>query len=602
MGVTVEDPGAGEPAGILALARGRSAKADEIADARSEAIRARNTVCGSTWTGKARDAFVTAIDAVTPELALLERGLRGQSDALRTYAGRLGPLKDDQAALEAQRRSAREALTAAQWQVSLIPSIGADAGLSLDDDARRRAVLTETVETESSRLRRLDAEWEQLVTRRRQIDAACVAALSGDGVLGRMTRLTAAAVVSTDTAALLAMLRGLSATDLAVLLEQRPVIARRIAELSPEDAATWWKSMNGDEEGVPSASQLLIITSIPGAIGNLDGVAFWARDQANRRALDAAIENALRDNRVPRASLRAMEAVLVALGEGLSASPPRQLISFSLDKEPKAAISVGDLDAATNATFLIPGMNTTVEGDMEKLTKAASNLQYLQRQLSPTGRNGQAVVAWLDYTPPQIAGGRAVIEDDFAAAGAARLGPAITGFEHSRTGPTEVSIVGHSYGTAVACLTARQTHVDHLVLLGSAGAPHSTSWSVALDVPPGEVFASQSRHDGWAPTGQWLSRRVDPTDPAFGAFVFSSEEGVADDGSTLRGVSKHGPNGNGDQSKQLSYFDPDTTSLYNTAKITVGRGDELTRGGGPLERAAENLNELLIGDMPKDIR
>ncbi|GAA1445325.1 alpha/beta hydrolase [Leifsonia poae] len=589
MGVTVEDPGAGEPAGILALARGRSAKADEIADARSEAIRARNTVCGSTWTGKARDAFVAAIDAVTPELALLERGLRGQSDALRTYAGRLGPLKDAQAALEAQRRSAREALTAAQWQVSLIPSIGADAGLSLDDDARRRAVLTETVETESSRLRRLDAEWEQLVTRRRQIDAACVAALSGDGVLGRMTRFTAAAVVSTDTTALLAMLRGLSATDLAVLLEQRPVIARRIAELSPEAAATWWKSMNGDEQGVPSASQLLIITSIPGAIGNLDGVAFWARDQANRRELESILERSRRDTRVSRETVRVLKAVLTALGDD-GGSPPRQLISLVLDRFPKASVSVGDLDTATTATFLVPGMNTTVEGDIEKLTKASTEFRSTQGKIDPKMAASSAVVAWIGYEPPLGIDVPAVLANDRAHAGGARLAQLINGHAFVKPSDAEVSLVAHSYGTAVACAALSSAHADHVVLLGSAGIPGEIHTARDLNVPPGEVYASQGSHDGWAAAGQLGSRRVDPTDPSFGATAFSSEAATDDNGHRLCPVTNHGPIGGGGPAT-YSYLDRGTASMYDSAKVTLGRGDEVHYGGLPVERILQQLHE-----------
>ncbi|MFF1633362.1 WXG100 family type VII secretion target [Leifsonia sp. NPDC058248] len=291
MGEIVADPGVGEPAGIRALARERSAKAVELRAVHADVVAAEKTVTGSAWTGKAQAAFTTAMDAVAPDLLLLSRGLEAQASALHDYAGQVQQIKDQQKALEARRRSATDALTSAR--ALLAASHRADDRVlaqerALDRDVRTSSILasragyTETIAENTSLLTQVDTQWEHLVTWRRHADQACMSGLSGPEVLGRTAPFTPAVIRTSAPDALLRMLTGLSATDLIVLLQTHPDLADKLTTADPPAVAAWWTAMNGPTPGTPSAEQLALITAIPTIIGNLNGLPALVRVAANK--------------------------------------------------------------------------------------------------------------------------------------------------------------------------------------------------------------------------------------------------------------------------------------------------------------------------------
>jgi hypothetical protein len=151
----------------------------------------------------------------------------------------------------------------------------------------------------------------------------------------------------------------------------------------------------------------------------------------------------------------------------------------------------------------------------------------------------------------------------------------------------------------VAALALTQASADHLVMLGSAGIPNTIPNAEALNVPPGEVFASQGHHDAWAATGQAASKRQDPTAPSFGAHDFTSEQSVDDQGRPLHEITQHGPFAPGGASGKYSYFDRNTSALYNTAKATIGLGSDLPVGDTPAERLALQSLDRAIDAMTK---
>ena len=538
----VQDPGVGEPAGIGALARERSVKAVELRGVHAEVVAAGRTVSGSAWTGKAQVAFTTTLNTVAPDLLLLAAGLEAQATALHAYAGQVQQIKDQQRALEAQRRSATDALSTAR--ALLAASHHADDRVlaqerALGRDVRSSPILasraryTESIADETARLGQVDTQWEHLVAWRRRSDQACMAALSGPEVLGNTAPFTPTVIRTTAPDALLSMLTGLSATDLAVLLETHPELADKLATADPNAVATWWTSMNGENPGTPSTEQLTLITGIPAIIGNLNGVAFWARDRANHLALDHALERESTKLNGDPELLRALKSVKNALGKGMNGLPPHQFVAFSMSPDPKAAISIGNLDSATNVSYIVPGMGTNVSGDMGRFVKSAAGLQRVQARESPLAADVLAVVAWLDYSAPGASDVYGVAHDYHAEAGGARLAGALDGLSavHNASGnSSQVSVIGHSYGTSVAAFALTQARADHLVMLGSAGIANSIPNAQALNVPEGEVFATQGHHDAWAPTGQAVSQSQDPTAPSFGAHDFSSESAVDDEG------------------------------------------------------------------------
>jgi uncharacterized protein YukE len=596
------DPGVGEPAGIRSLAKERSAKAAELQEVHIEVKSAAETISASSWTGKSRAAFGSAVDSVLPDLALLAAGLAAQAATLDTYAGQVQQIKDEQAALEQQRRNALAALSRLQTQYRnagpylltpvTIPDPDKDA-----EHRREQARITEKISAERSTLAGIDTHWDQLVNRRRQIDLATADSLAGRDVLGPIWAFTSLKIESTDPAVLLAMMATLSASDLRILLEEHRFLADKLAGAAPEAVAAWWKGMDGRVAGKPSDAQNVLITMIPTVLGNMNGVAFWARDRANHLALDQAIEAAKKDPTSYLGKVDALTALKKTLGKGMDESPPRQFVAFSVDPDPRAAISVGDLDKATNITYLIPGMGTTVAGDISKFTSVALDIRSAQPGAAgPSG--GIAVVAWLDYSPPGSTDVAGVEHDYLAKAGAARLSAALRGLDavHSAYGLSDnVSVVGHSYGTAVAALALTSAYADHLVMLGSAGVPNQIGDAGDLNVPAGEVFATQGHHDGWAPTGQFISHRLDPTEASFGAHAFSSETSYDDSGSKLNEVTQHGPFAARGSVDEYGYLDENTTAMHATVMAIAGHGSEIPVGGTPDERFSLQLQDRANG-------
>jgi hypothetical protein len=365
----------------------------------------------------------------------------------------------------------------------------------------------------------------------------------------------------------LSVLKSLRGGDLSSLLSARPDLAALLSQASPTDVASWWTGLDDDQ-------QEALIHGAPAVIGNLGGVAYRARDEANRIVLDQAIEDAERSPLDKSEQVAALEALK-------KSAQGHTLVSVVLDEPPLAQVAVGDLDAAKNVSFIVPGMNSNVAGDMATYVDAAKQLQYAQYRAGGGELGDYAVIAWLGYHPPTNDMPVDVAFNGRAEAGAPALAADLTSVAaiHEASGaPASVSVVAHSYGTNVAALALAQAHADHVVMLGSAGVDSQIDNVADLNVPPGQVFASQARHDGWAPVGQFTSHvvfdgRVDPTAASFGAHEFSSEASTAPDGATLRAVDKHGPFGDG--SETVSYFDANTTAQFNTALATTGRGDEV---------------------------
>jgi hypothetical protein len=502
--------------------------------------------------------------------------------------------------LQARRNNAEDALAVARrssvshLEQDFMRLGGTDGGAAL---ARAR-LADETIAAETSLLGQVQSEWDLLVKRRQRANDACVAGLTGTQALGKTAPFLGGGVTTATPKRLLGLLDGLSATDLAIVLHTHPGLGTKLAAAAPDDVAAWWSGMNGPTPGTPSAAQAALIAALPAVIGNLGGIAYWARDTANNIALERAITSASQADTGNSVDLKSALALKSALGKGMHDSPPRQLVALTLTPDVRAALSVGDLDEALTTTHLVPGMGTNVLSDIGAYRKAADNLW--RSQLKASGFSNQsAVVAWLDYSPPAANDVVGVANDYLAHAGAERLSGALEALRAARFAAgteVEISVVAHSYGTTVAAIALTTTPADHFVMLGSAGIPASIEDSHSLEVPLGQVFASQGHHDGWAPTGQALSQRQDPTAPSFRAHVFSSETGEDEEGNRLNEVTQHGPLGSKLSPGSYSYFDLNTSALNNTALATSGRSAEIPMGGTPSERLA-----LQLEDRAKDI-
>lgn len=422
----------------------------------------------------------------------------------------------------------------------------------------------------------------------------------------------------------LALLARLSPADLVIYGMTNPDRARNPLAMANNTAHVkgWWGGL------APDARALLTAT-VPGIIGNLNGIPYSVRNTANRQLIQILTTNPPADE----ATLKATEGINNSLtGRNGKTAPDRFVISFDLNHgKPLAAIAIGDLDTAGNVTWNIPGMGTTVAaGGIDTWTRGAQAVYKKQGDsLEAYGPAGiaNAVVSWVGYdTPAMFPDSVDVFAGDKAWAGADKLAAALDGFHETRdtgngAGVPKVNILAHSYGTTTAAygLTKTLHNVDTVTFFGSAGIdPNVVPGASALHVAPGAdgnpaVYATQAIRDVVAPVGiggsiagagwDWFNDpigsgprsavtiashrpqqlRVPPTFPGLwpGAHVFSSDGGFnPDSGEFLETTDGHQATGDGswgpaNASSGHGYLDPKTESLDNIALATTGHGDRI---------------------------
>ncbi|GAB7040601.1 MULTISPECIES: alpha/beta hydrolase [Catenuloplanes] len=401
--------------------------------------------------------------------------------------------------------------------------------------------------------------------------------------------LRAAAVADAEAAARLGELSGAAGRG----WESAPPGHRPGPGASPATTRAWWDSLT-------PAQRRWLIRHEPTLVGGLDGVPTAARDLANRALLDLALEAArlglpvdgLRSGApsggvsLTGADLRgviagdapyARDAALIASLERLAdrvsadADPPRYLVRFDPSGDGRAIVAVGDPDRSAAVVTYVPGMTSDLASAGGELDRAA-RVAEAATALDPARRT--AAVLWLDYDAPDF------VDQAASAAPARDAAPALhlfqEGLRASHEGePARQVVLGHSYGTVVTGVTARDhgLDADGLVLLASpgAGVAHATQ----LDVP--EVWASTSITDPiqYAPVspvsavtdaavaaavpgvgaalaygrpedGLWHGHN--PADPDFGARVFPSQPDAG----------------------HLGYWDRGGTALDALSRITLG--------------------------------
>ncbi|AZZ49355.1 hypothetical protein C5E02_08910 [Rathayibacter rathayi] len=405
---------------------------------------------------------------------------------------------------------------------------------------------------------------------------------------------------------LLQLLASVPAGELSTMVAGSPELAARIAGLRPELVADWWATLDPqDEESDLSERQGLLLATLPALLGNLEGLPYGARDKANRIALRRGLESVEREIAttqrlvlhtalLPTApvalpllmarldELKERQACLVNIDETLGSAvdgTPRFLLSLTSDQPPLAAVSIGDLDTATNASFVVPGIGTTTQ-DMSTL---ATGAQVVQAQRG----SGSAVVAWIGYETPPVpfspASDLSVFGIEDAVKGGAALASALKGFDAvRRESPPELGVVAHSFGSIAAsiALTDPDVQADSFTALGSAGLPN---WiTSASQLHADRVYAGQATDRSlldpepgdrysWAGRSLSLWHRVDPADPAFGARVFGVETG----GNAGLPVTTHDLVV-GEASADRGYLDAQTESSRNVSRALGGEEENLT--------------------------
>ena len=428
---------------------------------------------------------------------------------------------------------------------------------------------------------RSDADWIEKI-------ANAFAAAGGGVLLDHALDLVATVIAPLSDQELLDALSSLPAKELAAMLAASPELKSQLMSIDPAEIHSWWTALSPQKgAGIPfSTQQDLLLTKFPVVFGNLEGLPYTARDHANQIALKAAIAGLEAQLALQTSSTKLQEQLdgLHNIQKALQApngKATRQLISFTEDDPPLAAVSIGDLDTADSVTYAVPGMGTTSSG-MTGWTKAGQNLHDLLPR-------GSAVVAWIGYeTPPEptLENGlnREVLDVNRAVAGGQNLAGALGGLAAVR-GETmpQVNIVAHSYGTTTAAVALTQPgiHVDNFITLGSAGLPDSVD--SADDLNADKVYSGHARDkvpfvetesgDQWAWIGRDFSRdhKVNPIDSEFGSHTFGTDTG----GDAGRVVTDH-PALMSDNAEQAGYLDIRTESLKNTAWAIRGETEKIT--------------------------
>jgi hypothetical protein len=380
------------------------------------------------------------------------------------------------------------------------------------------------------------------------------------------------------------MLDTMKPADLARLLSSNPRVFERFLKTppSPDNVAAWWAKI----EGTPKAA--LLVKTFPMILGNLDGIPFTVRDRCNRDVL----AQALKDPNKVYASLppgsrpvslqefvKQVKALRDALGEadnragwlpGGTGNHVAQLVVFGvLDGAVTAAVSMGNLDIASNVTVNVPGAASDVAGGLGNQLRAA---EALLRAAANKSADTYAVVSWFGYRSP---GGPIEVGGmDRAQAGATQLASFLDGVHASRGGaPEQITVVGHSYGSTTASEALKKVRypIDDFVSLGSVGFVNGTR---TTDLKAGRVHATEAQGDGVAIWGRNASlfTRTDPLDIA-GVNPFSSEKTA--DGERVTGhdlfPESRNKSGNATPSQaDVGYLTPGSSSQKAVVRIMHG--------------------------------
>lgn len=295
---------------------------------------------------------------------------------------------------------------------------------------------------------------------------------------------------------------------------------------SPSQNAAWWNSLTAEQ-------QQFFMDHRPDDIRHLDGLPAYARDRANRFALDgyfddkgnyhkgalADAEQAVKDAQKEyddarkhlsayeprsghmgseeRAAKEKLERALekyqdlkviksrteptYRLTNGLA---PAYLLDFNYDEKyhrTTAIVSAGNPDTATHVSTLVPGIGTNVRGDLGYYMDFNDRLRE-QTKHAGGNPNNVATISYLGYVAPKNQGADKVQAADIGYAD--RAAPKLARFEEglrasgNATGHSFTNtLIGHSYGSTTSgksmTLVAPGT-VDRFIMCGSPGAGADT--------------------------------------------------------------------------------------------------------------------------------
>ncbi|MFV0425614.1 MAG: alpha/beta hydrolase [Beutenbergiaceae bacterium] len=235
---------------------------------------------------------------------------------------------------------------------------------------------------------------------------------------------------------------------------------------------------------------------------------------------------------------------------------------------PRIVEAIGDIAMADHIAIMVPGNGHHQENYLRNATKLdglrarAELMLATMSSLAPQSR--VAVVAWVGYLPP--AGLSTAAWNSPAHDGA----PDLARLTHYLPQDAHITLIGHSYGTVVSGLAMASSRAADCVALGSPGMG---VWHRS-ELGAGQLWAAQGPSD-WIrffPRTRLGSLGLGRSPLTLGATRIST----------------------GDVPGHCSYYTPGSQSLLNTARIAVGRYQDVTiAGAGARESASSRPHQAV---------
>ena len=259
-----------------------------------------------------------------------------------------------------------------------------------------------------------------------------------------------------------------------------------------------------------------MIREHPDVIGNLEGVDYTSRNQANRIMLPRLKEQAKADLQKfyddnphidPSLSherdrlknrIKALEQIEATLGRENTENPPVPRYLMQLDASGPnilAAVSQNNPDDADHIGVIVPGMTTSVAGSLGEYDNHAKVMREAAEEAAGPGQK-VAMVEFFGYDAPPglIEASNTVLANK----GAPKLASFLNGIDAARehgAGDAHITVASHSYGSTTAGIAATLVNdgvIDDLVQFGSPGSGVQDVGE--FHVPEGHTYVSAATY------------------------------------------------------------------------------------------------------------
>ena len=276
------------------------------------------------------------------------------------------------------------------------------------------------------------------------------------------------------------------------------------AGASAQEVASWWSSLSDDDKQ-------WMINQHPDVIGNLEGVDYTSRNQANRIMLPirrkevtreaARYEQTLGPNPTEeqraemdrlRNRVHAIRQIENTLAKEDSDGVPRYLMSLDTSgANVLAAVSQNNPDDADHIGVIVPGMTTSVANSLDEYDGHAKVMREAAEKSAGSGQK-VAMVEFFGYdAPPSVVEASNTVMATF---GAHKLASFLNGIDAVRehgAGDAHITVASHSYGSTTAGIAATLVGdgvIDDLVQFGSPGSGVQDVGE--FHVPEGHMYVS----------------------------------------------------------------------------------------------------------------